>query len=504
MSGKKQANDSLVLPVTARWRILGWIMLTTVMVMLLIILTARAIFQNDVLYRANGAILQEVQEFRTFAEQAIDSKTHKPFTSLSALMERYMERQTPDLGEAFISVTSSEVLVVDNAKNDAGERLAGDRNRLNELLDDKENSGVLKTGDGQLYWGKSVVTAGDQTGTLLVAEFVQSGMEDVRRNMMLLFGIMLVGVLLTAVIAWMVAGQILAPITRFSEISSRVGAFDLSTRLPETGRDELSKLARSINAMLDRISGAHADQRHVLSETLRQVQILTTELEAARTVVGNAGAALTQPMTSLRQLNQDLALLLDSGRADFLKLQEVQISPFVYAMAEDFRKLLPGRSWRVTDVAEARVRLDTQRIRQSMLHLATNAFDHTKEGDRIELGSSLRTLADGQRMASIWIANRGPSLTEADAKALFETPPDSYARNHQMPLKINQETPAMGMGLAVVKAMAHAHGGYAWLESGGQRGTVFGVDIPLYRPRPTGGGEQTQENALDAMSQEKS
>ena len=201
MSKPIKSPRLLSLPLTARWRILGWIVLTTALVVLLIILSARSTFRAQVLHNANQAIVQEVEEFRTFASQAIDSKTRKPFTSITVLMERYLERQTPDWGEAFIAVTSNSVMVVDNAPNDAGERLAADHKLLNQLLQSKTNSGVLDTPDGQLRWGKSVVSAGAEQGALLVAEFVQGNLNRVRRNMTALFGIMIVGMLLTAVIA---------------------------------------------------------------------------------------------------------------------------------------------------------------------------------------------------------------------------------------------------------------------------------------------------------------
>lgn len=507
MNPHKQGTDMFVLPKTARWRILGWIMLTTGLVMLMIILTARSIFQTQVLYDAHGAIVQEIHEFRTFAGQAIDNKTRKPFTSLTALMERYLERQTPDVGEAFIAVTADSVILVDNARNDAGERLAADRDRLNALLNDGKNSGIVQTVDGELHWGKSSVVSRNEQGTLIVAEFVEDGMSAVRRNMTVLFGIMIVGTLLTAIIAWMVAGQILAPITRFTRISSRVGPFDLTTRLPEIGRDELSGLARSINAMLDRISAAHADLRHVLSKALNQIQQATHDLDRARTREnGIDPTKVDQACAQLMRLDQDLSLLLDSGRKDFLKIGKVALAPFTYALTEDLRTRHPVRGWRVAESAELTVPFDEKRVVQAMHHLASNAVEETATNDVIDVGSSIRTLADGLRVASIWMANPGNTLTQEEAEAIFETH-HAYSRNQRIAIPANPDeddaAPTMGIGLTVVKALAHAHGGYAWVESGGPRGTVFGIDLPLDNPAVVD-DEAADDGALKEMSQEKS
>ncbi|OSI14063.1 hypothetical protein BV914_11115 [Neisseria dumasiana] len=60
----------LEMPSTARWRIVGWILLTTALMILILILTARSIFIRQVHVEANMAIIQEVQEFNAFAKES--------------------------------------------------------------------------------------------------------------------------------------------------------------------------------------------------------------------------------------------------------------------------------------------------------------------------------------------------------------------------------------------------------------------------------------------------
>ncbi|MDO5087427.1 MAG: HAMP domain-containing sensor histidine kinase [Comamonadaceae bacterium] len=505
MKAPKQDNEWLVIPTTARWRIVGWIVLTAALAVLALLLTARSIFLRQVYLDANAAIVQEIREFNAFASEAVDSRTRRPFTSLTALMERYLERQTPDRGEAFIAVTPSDVLFVDNASNDAGERLAGDRQRLNALINDAAPSGVVNTPDGELRWGKSTVEGRGQQGVLLVAQFVQSDINGVRRNMLVLFGVMLAGMLLTASIAWLVAGQILAPVKRFARLSERVGPLDLTTRLPEDGNDELAGLARAINGMLDRLSTAHVEQRHVLSEVLAQMQAQVQALARWRDQhTGLGPAALDGPLRHLRRLTHDLALLIDSGQPGFLHQREVKLDALTHELAQQLRQAFPERHWQVTEALHCTVSLDPQRVSQGIRHLASNAVEQTRPGETIELGSSLRRLPDGEAMVSLWVVNQGLPLNEAQARAIFETPvhqrdtsPDTAAAG------TTAEAPRMGMGLAVVKALAHAHGGYAWVESGAARGTVFGIDLPLTHAIDATRAEQVQEATLEAMQQEK-
>lgn len=491
-------NKFLVIPGTVRWRIVGWIILTTTLMVLALILTARSIFLREVHLDANTAIIQEIQEFDTFAREAVDLGSNQRFASLTSLMERYLMRQTPDRGEAFIAVTPTDVLVIDNAPNDAGERLAADRKLLESFFKSSQSSGVVDTAYGSMRWGKRMVSAGEQPGMLLVTQFVQHNLNTVRREMLIMFAVTLGGLLLTASIAWLAAGQILAPVHRFSRLSERIGPLDLETRLPVEGNSELSKLAVSINAMLDRLSSSHREQGHVLYAVLRQLQSQIHDLGRLRKqpeLNALQASVLDESLAEMRRMVQDLELLLESGKPGFLHYQDVKLDDLAYRLAKELRVSYPDHTWQVEEVANASVSLDVTRVLLAMHRLASNADEHNRQGEAIELGSSVRRLPDGEAMASLWIVNQGMPLNAEQTKAVFE--PQAALRS------ADSDRPQMGMGLAVVKALAHAHGGYAWVESGTERGTVFGIDIPMVRPQALAREEHVQQAAADAMQQEK-
>ena len=497
---ENRQNKLLGMPATARWRIVGWIVLTTVLMVLALILTARSIFIRQVHLDANMAIVQEVQEFRAFASEAVDARTRRPFASMTALMERYLARQTPDRGEAFIAVTPTDVLLIDNAANDAGERLASDHERLNALLRSPSSSGVEKTPDGLLRWGRSVaVGSNGQKGVLLVVQFMQGSIDAVHRNMLVLFGVMFGGLLLTASIAWLVAGQILAPIQRFIRLSDRIDPLNLQTRLPEDGSDELAQLARALNSMLDRISSAHLEQRHVLYEVLQQTQKQVQTLLHVRKQSAHDPVLVDELDASLQgmqRLVQDLELLIESGKPGFLHYQDVRLDELLEQLRKQMCNQYPEHAWQVAEAADAIAPMDVSRIARAMHHLASNAAQHNRPGDTIALGASVRRLASGEAMGSLWVANQGLPLSAEEARAIFEPVVSRQAQ-------LDSTRPQMGMGLAVVKALAHAHGGYAWVESGTERGTVFGVDIPLVRLKEAARQEQVEEAAMQAMQHEQ-
>lgn len=88
--------------VSARLRIVGWIMLTTAVALLAATVTMRSIMTALIAEAANVGIAQEIDEFRTFAAEALDPTTAQPFTSMHSLMERYLARQQPMAGEAIL------------------------------------------------------------------------------------------------------------------------------------------------------------------------------------------------------------------------------------------------------------------------------------------------------------------------------------------------------------------------------------------------------------------
>lgn len=161
--------------------------------------------------------------------------TAKPFTPVTAAMERYLSRQTPATGEAIIAVTPSDVLITENAPDDAGEHLARDRSRLQSLLRAEEDSGVTQTRDGELRWGRTSIAVNGERGTLVVAIFTKSERDQVSRSMLLLVGVALAGLLLTAAIAWLVAAQILRPLRQIRDTAGRVRAGDLFTASARRG-----------------------------------------------------------------------------------------------------------------------------------------------------------------------------------------------------------------------------------------------------------------------------
>jgi two-component system OmpR family sensor kinase len=126
---------------------------------------------------------------------------------------------------------------------------------------------------------------------------------------------------------------------------------------------------------------------------------------------------------------------------------------------------LADRDWGVLSSADGFVAaLDAQRITQALLALADNAVAHTGPGDRIVLGA---TVTGG--VLRLRVADTGSGVADADRERIFAR----FARGSG-----SRRSDGAGLGLAIVRAIAEAHGGHVELDSREGAGSTFTLVIP--------------------------
>ena len=107
-------------------------------------------------------------------------------------------------------------------------------------------------------------------------------------------------------------------------------------------------------------------------------------------------------------------------------------------------------------------------IGRALQNLLENAIKYTPSGGTIMVG-----VDEQENQAEITVSDTGIGLWPRDLGLVFN-------RFYRVINPQNQETPSAGLGLAVVKAVAEAHGGRAWATSTLGQGSVFGLTLPLF------------------------
>jgi signal transduction histidine kinase len=477
--------------VPARLRIIGWILLTTAVGLTAVVVTVRSSLLAQVARDANADVVQETQEVREFAPIARDPDTAQPFTSTARLLSVYLSRQSPSANEQLVGyLPQGESFLAYSRRADADLRasydLATDGSAvLRRLLDSGAQSGVTTTPAGEMRWGRVDLSTGgaDQGGSLVVAQFTAAPKAAVDATVRLVALVALGGLALTAAIAWVVAGVILAPVRTVRRAAAEISERDLTRRIPVRGRDDIAALATTFNGMLDRLEDAFRTQRQFVDDASHELRtpitIIRGHVELLSGAPAERAATAALVMTELDRMNRivsDLLVLAKADRPDFVRPAPVDVATLTLEIDAKLASL-GDRSWRLERVADGTALLDEQRVTQAVLQLAQNAVQHTVAGQEIRLGSDFR--GDG---VAFWITDTGPGVQPGEAETIFER----FAHGSVTPTAGNRS--GAGLGLSIVRAIADGHGGSAYVRSRPGEGATFGIELPV-----TKGGRRDAE-----------
>jgi signal transduction histidine kinase len=325
----------------------------------------------------------------------------------------------------------------------------------------------------------------------------------------------------------------LRPIDRLTREAEHIGeSQDFGRRVPETGADEVGRLAATFNGMLDRLQSAYA----ALQTANRR---LAAALESQRRFVADASHELRTPLTTVRgnasllrrfdvltpedrqaavgqiaaeaermsRLVSDLLTLARADAGQLLERKPVALRPLLDAVAQQGRVLAEGKVAisvvALADAAGAAVVGDADALRQLVLILVDNAIKYTPAGGSVTLGLRLeaappevgsgqwavgsgdggdgRDSGDGgggrrtpgggrpMKMACLSVADTGAGIAREDLPHIFER----FYRADRA-----RRTGGTGLGLAIGKWIAEAHGGTIEVESSPGAGSIFTVRLP--------------------------
>lgn len=490
----------------ARWKITAWIMLTTLLLLVVVLVTARNLLLRDVDVRANSDVAQEAEEFRTFAAEGVDPTTSRPFVSVERLLEVYLARQSAALGEVMFGVVDAAVVSQPGVR--FPESLSSDPVLLETVVMSEAPSGVVDTADGEMRWGHVVIEdSTGRAGTFVVTAFTRANRDLVDRTMRTMSAVGGIGLLLTTGVAYLVAGRILAPVRTVRTVAAEIGATDLTARVPVHGRDDISDLAETFNGMLDRLEHAYTTQRQFVDDAGHELRTPITIVRGHLELMSDDPderrrtlALVDSELDRMGRIVSDLLMLAKAEQPDFVVPTATDVAVLLLDI-ESKVQTLGDREWLLMEVAEGSCALDGQRVTQAMVQLAANAVGHTDTGSRIRLGSTFVGEGDDRRF-SVWIADDGPGVRPEDAPLIF----DRFQRGSPADRLSPTQRSGAGLGLAIVRAIADAHGGSAWVRSVHGDGATFGLDLPAPRalvppdPDPRPGHRTESETPTKELS----
>lgn len=453
--------------VPARVRIMCWLLLLMAVVLAAVCLVTRNLLRQQALDHVSSALQQEAQEFTEVARGGVDERNRR-FDSAEALLVHHLARQFPDDDEILVGWVPR-----DGGTTLRQDRAALDPAMLDRILATPVTSGVDGGGDGRVHWAKVVAEAQDGgRGVFVIGYLVDRDLAQVDATVRTLAYVCLAGLVFAGIAAWVVAGQILAPVRLVRQAAAQITEQDLTRRIPVHGNDDIAALAEQFNAMLDRLEQAFATQRRFLDDASHELRtpitIIRGHLELAEPDdLPSVVRICTDELDRMARMVDDLLLLAKAERPDFVRPQPVELAELTSDVDAKVRAL-GDRDWRLDGIGTGTVHVDPQRVTQAVVALAHNAVQHTRDGDRVLVGSALR---DG--LVSFWVTDTGPGVPEPDRDAIFDRFHRGSTPGHRG---------GAGLGLAIVRAIAEAHHGRVVLLSTPGEGATFGIELPSGGP----------------------
>jgi signal transduction histidine kinase len=292
-------------------------------------------------------------------------------------------------------------------------------------------------------------------------------------------------VLLGGLGAYWLAAAALSPVERMRREVAALSARDASAgvQVPRT-KDELASLAGTMNDLLARLHEALARQRGFVADASHELRtplaVLGVELELAgrpgrsREELAAAVSNAEDEVARLTRLTNDLLLL---ARSDDGRLPVRRAPTHVRELLERAAERVAGRlaAAGVSCVVNARTELvaelDDDRVRQAVDNLIDNALRFAPSGSQITISGR----ASGAALV-IEVADAGPGFP-ADFL------PHAFERFRRPDPQRARSSGGAGLGLAIVAAVASAHGGHASARNAATGGAVVQIELPAERQR---------------------
>ncbi len=270
------------------------------------------------------------------------------------------------------------------------------------------------------------------------------------------------------VLVWWLVGRTLAPVDAIRAEVEEIGESDLSRRVPDSGSgDEIGRLARTMNRMLERLESSATRQRRFVADASHEMRTplarMRTEIEVARMdSTSDRDAVLEsahEEVVALQALIEDLLHLAGSGNRP-MRSVSVDLDEIVLAEARQIRT--PGAEIDVSAVSGAQVLGDPADLARLVRNLADNARRH-----------AVRVVAfalwEEEGLVNLMVTDDGPGIPVEQAATVFER----FTR-----LDDSRSGGGSGLGLAIAREIAERHGGSIHLDSRYLAGARLVVTLP--------------------------
>lgn len=281
--------------------------------------------------------------------------------------------------------------------------------------------------------------------------------------------------------AYMLAGRPLSVVNRVATKARQIETSqDLSQRIPEPGTDdEIGNLVHTFNGMLERLDEVFRAQRRFVADSSHELRTPLTVIKGnlhllkRATEPGERAELISITEGEISRLNRmvnDLLYMAQMQAGHDLKpvLRPVELDSLMLDIFALGRSMAALKEQKIVLTHEdiATTSGDRDQLQHLLLNLIDNAIKYTPQGGTITLG-----LWAHPDWARVEISDTGPGIDPSDLPLVF----DRFFRAQDAR---SSEQDGAGLGLAIVRSIAEAHGGRVEVYSSPGQGTTFRVWLP--------------------------
>jgi two-component system, OmpR family, sensor histidine kinase ArlS len=326
-------------------------------------------------------------------------------------------------------------------------------------------------------------SAGKRDFIVVVAGHDDDGLERVETlNKILVISVVL-GILLTALISFLFARQLLRPITQIIQEVKDISSYDLSQRVRAgTGQDEMSQLGNTFNELLSRLQESFAIQRRFISNASHELSTPLTSVSSQVEVVlqkdRNADEykqvlfSVREDVQQMRQLTKSLLEIAKTGSQGGIELNEVRVDEVLMKVMGDVKKL----------DAEYEVELDFGEFpedEKDFVVFGNGELLYIAIKNVVENGCkyspdkrSVVDLSFAWHKVYVKVVNQGTVIPADEISQIFQPfyrgPGTASVRG-------------FGLGLALAQRIIALHKGTIYVTSDNTNGTNFTIELPAIK-----------------------
>jgi signal transduction histidine kinase len=301
----------------------------------------------------------------------------------------------------------------------------------------------------------------------------------------------------SVVLGWIMAGRVLRPVRTMSAAARRISAGNLHERLAVAGPDdEFTELGQTFDDLLGRLEAAFESQRHFVANASHELRTpVTVERAILQVALANPGAtaetlrsACEQALASGEQQERliEALLTLASSERGLGRWEAFDLAAVTGEVLTARRQVADRGGVRIQARLTPAPALGDPSLAQSLVaNLVDNALRYNSAGGWVQV-----LTGNGPRGATITVANSGPAVPAEEVARLFR-PFQRLQRGR------TQHAAGHGLGLAIVQAIANAHGARIDarpIAGGGLGISVFFVGTAHAGARRSGSAEALQRH----------